>query len=125
YIKASDTDFVVFGENAKDTLESYRLQLSQDPSNVGSTEDSDLEKRKGKIERVIGTTQKNGQVMQFLLKDDEVIYSVNAGKEPLTIFLQKNDEVNREANSRENNVGVVENINIRGLSKDQAPKTEE
>src|SRR5699024_9849022 len=91
----------------------------------GSTEDSDLEKRKGKIERVIVTTQKNGQVIQFLLKDDDVIYSVNAGKEPLALFLQKNDEVNFEANIRENNVGVVENINIKGLSKEQAPKTEE
>ena len=125
YIKANDTDFVVFGENAKDTLESYRLRLSQDPSNVGSTGDSELEKRKGKVERVIVTTQKNGQVIQFLLKDDDVIYSVNAGKEPLALFLQKDDEVNLEANIRENNIGVVENIKIKGLSKEQAPETEE
>src|SRR5699024_2186749 len=111
YIKANDTDFVVFVENAKDKIESYRLRLSQYTSNVGSTEDSDLEKRKGKIERVIVTTQMNCQVIQFLLKDDDDIYSVNAGKEPLALFLQKNDEVNFEANIHENKVVVFAIIN--------------
>lgn len=122
YIKANDADFVVFGDHAKETLESYRLQLAQDPSNVGATEESDMQKRKGIIERVIVTTQKNGQVIQFLLKNDKTIYSVNAGNSPLALFLMQGDEVEFEANIRENNVGVVDELNIKGLSEDQAPR---
>ncbi|WP_404451405.1 DNA-binding protein [Virgibacillus necropolis] len=117
YIKASDADFVVFGDTARETLEAYRLQLLQDPSNVSSTGDTPLQKRSGEINRVLVTTQKNSQVVQFLLKGDKTIYTITAGKAPLALFLQAGDQVQLEANIRDNGTGIVESISIEGLTE--------
>ncbi|WP_077324520.1 Yip1 family protein [Virgibacillus siamensis] len=118
YIKAGDADFVVFGDTAKETLEAYRLQLVQDPGNVESSGESNLEKIKGTVNRVLVTsTQKTGQVIQFILKNDQTIYTINAGKEPLALFLQSGDKVTFEALVRENGTGIVETIEIKGLTK--------
>lgn len=117
YIKASDSDFVVFGDTARETLEAYRLQLLQDPSNVSSSGDTPLQKRSGKVNRVLVTSQNNAQVVQFLLKGDKTIYTITAGKAPLSLFLQKGDQVQLEANIRENGTGIVETISIEGLTK--------
>jgi len=116
YIKADDADFVVFGDNAKDTLEAYRLQLAQDPGNVGATGEAKLEERDGVVSRFLVTNQKNGQAVQFILKGDKTIYTINAGQEPLSIFMQKGDKVEFKANIRENGIGLVESINIQGLT---------
>ncbi len=113
YIKAGDADFVVFGETARETLEAYRLQLTQDPSNVEASDESALETIRGEVNRVLVTsTQKSGQVIQFLLKDDQTIYTVNAGKEPLALFLQAGDNVELKANIRDNGTGIVDSIEI-------------
>ncbi|WP_099157649.1 ECF transporter S component [Virgibacillus ndiopensis] len=118
YIKASDADFVVFGDSAREALEAYRLQLAQDPSNVSATGESELEKISGEVNRVLVTTQKNGQqVVQFLLKDDKTIYTINAGKAPLALFLQSGDNVELEANIRDNGTGIVDTISIKGLTE--------
>lgn len=116
YIKASDSDFVVFGDTANQTLESYRLQLAQDPSNVESTDEPSQEKRKGEVERLLVSTQKAGQVVQFLLKGDKTIYTINAGNEPLAIFLTRGDKVQFEANIRDNGTGIVDTIEVEGLT---------
>lgn len=117
YIKAGDADFVVFGDTARETLEAYRLQLAQNPSNVESSGESNLETVKGKVNRVLVTsTQKTGQVIQFILKNDKTIYTVNAGKEPLALFLQSGDKVSFEAIIRENGTGIIETIEIKGLT---------
>lgn len=117
YIKASDSDFVVFGDTASETLESFRLALAQDPSNVESTEKSALKEINGEVDRALVTTQKAGQVIQFLLKGDKTIYTVNAGKAPLALFLQKGDKVKIKANLRDNGTGIVDTIEIEGLTK--------
>lgn len=117
YIKASDSDFVVFGDTARSTLEAYRLALAQDPSNVESTGEAALEKRNGIVERVVVTTQDKKQIVQFLLKDDPTIYTVNSGKAPRSIFLQIGDKVQLEANMRDNQTGIVETISIEGLTE--------
>ncbi|API91339.1 hypothetical protein J32TS6_33620 [Virgibacillus pantothenticus] len=116
YIKAADSDFVVFGDTARSTLESYRLALAQDPSNVESTGEASLEKRNGTVERVLVTTQDKNQVVQFLLQDDPIIYTVNSGKAPRAIFLQTGDKVELEANIRDNQTAIVETISIEGLT---------
>lgn len=116
YIKADDADFVVFGDNAKETLEAYRLQLAQDPGNVGSTGNADIESREGTVNRVLVTNQKNGQAVQFILKGDKTIYTINAGQEPLALFMQQGDDVRFKANIRENGIGIVEEIVIKGLT---------
>ncbi len=117
YIKAADSDFVVFGDTARSTLDAYRLALAQDPSNVESTEEAALEKRAGTIERVIVTTQDTKQIVQFLLEDDPTIYTVNSGKAPKSIFLQTGDKVELEANMRDNQTAIVETITIDALSQ--------
>ncbi|WP_042225050.1 DNA-binding protein [Oceanobacillus manasiensis] len=117
YIKAADSDFVVFGDTARGTLESYRLALAQDPSNVSSTGDATLEQRSGEVERVLVSNQDSGQVVQFLIEGDTTIYNVNSGKAPLSIFLQPGDNVSLEANIRDNNTGIVESIDIEGLTE--------
>ncbi|ASN06927.1 DNA-binding protein [Virgibacillus necropolis] len=117
YIKASDSDFVVFGDTARETLEAYRLQLLQDPSNVSSSGETPLQKRSGEVNRVLVTTQNNGQVVQFLLKGDKTIYTITAGKAPLALFLQAGDNVQLEANIRDNGTGIVETISIDGLTE--------
>ncbi|MFZ3580010.1 DNA-binding protein [Virgibacillus sp. DJP39] len=117
YIKASDSDFVVFGDTARETLEAYRLQLLQDPSNVSSSGETPLQDRSGVVNRVLVSTQKNGQVVQFLLKGDKTIYTITAGKSPLALFLQAGDQVELEANIRDNGTGIVETITIEGLTE--------
>lgn len=117
YIKASDSDFVVFGNTAREALEAYRLQLLQDPSNVSSTGESPLQNRSGEVNRVLVTEQENSQVVQFLLKGDKTIYTITAGKAPLALFLQAGDQVQIEANIRENGTGIVEKISIEGLTE--------
>ncbi|OZU87712.1 DNA-binding protein [Virgibacillus indicus] len=117
YIKAADSDFVVFGDTARQTLESYRLALATDPSNVESTGEAALENRSGKVSRVLVTTQDKTQIVQFLLNGDKTIYTINSGKAPLAIFLQEGDSVQLEANLRDNGTGIVETIEIDGLTQ--------
>lgn len=117
YIKAGDADFAVFGDTAKETLQAYRLQLAQDPSNVESSGEAELETIEGQVNRVLVTTQKNGQVIQFLLKGDRTIYTVNAGKAPLALFLQPGDNVTLKVNLRNNGTGIVDSIEIKQLKK--------
>ncbi|WP_106494626.1 DNA-binding protein [Lentibacillus sp. Marseille-P4043] len=117
YIKAADSDFVVFGDTARETLESYRLALAQDPSNVEATGESALEEVKGEVDRALVTTQKAGQVVQFLLKGDKTIYTINVGKAPLALFLREGDNVKMEANIRDNGTGIVDSIEIEGLTE--------
>lgn len=113
YIKAADSDFVVFGDTARQTLDAYRLALAQDPSNVESTgEASGLESVEGVIERAVVTNQDTGQLIQFILEDDPTIYTLNSSKAPLAVFLQKGDNVSLEANVLDNGTAIVENITI-------------
>lgn len=116
YIKAADSDFVVFGDTAKQTLDAYRIALAQDPSNVESTgESAGLESVSGEIERVVITTQSTGQLIQFLLTDDKTIYTMSSTKAPLAVFLQQGDLVELKANKLDNGTAIVEAIEIDGL----------
>ncbi|RDW20333.1 DNA-binding protein [Oceanobacillus arenosus] len=118
YIKAADSDFVVFGDTASQTLDAYRLALVQDPSNVGSTgEASTLETINGKVNRVVVTTQETGQLIQFLLAGDQTIYTINASKAPLAVFMQADDKVTLEANVLDNGTAIVESLTIEGLTE--------
>ncbi len=116
YIKAADSDFVVFGDTAKQTLDAYRIALAQDPSNVESTgEAAGHESVSGEIERVVITTQTTGQLIQFLLTNDTTIYTLSSTKAPLAVFLQQGDHVQLEANKLDNGTAIVEAIEIDGL----------
>ncbi|MFD1850429.1 DNA-binding protein [Oceanobacillus bengalensis] len=117
YIKAADADFVVFGDTARQTLDAYRLALAQDPSNVESTGETALDKRDGVIDRVVVTTQDTGQLVQFLLIGDKTIYTVNSSKAPLSVFLQRGDRIELEANILDNGTAIVENLAIEGLAE--------
>ncbi|AXI08367.1 DNA-binding protein [Oceanobacillus zhaokaii] len=118
YIKAADSDFVVFGDTASQALDAYRLALVQDPSNVGSTgEASTLETINGEVNRVVVTTQETGQLIQFLLTDDQTIYTINASKAPLAVFMQAEDRVTLEANVLDNGTAIVESLTIKGLAE--------
>ncbi|WP_164670073.1 DNA-binding protein [Virgibacillus doumboii] len=118
YIKADDADFAVFGDTARETLEAYRLQLAQNPSNVEATGESNLKTVQGEVNRVLVSTQeKTGQVVQFILKGDQTIYTINAGKEPLALFMKSGDRVTLEALIRDNGTGIVESIEIEELMK--------
>lgn len=116
YIKASDSDFVVFGDTARQTLDAYRMQIAQDPSNPSATGDKNIEKRNGTVDRLLVSNQKSGQVVQFLLVGDQTIYTVNASNAPLAIFLKTGDVVKLEANISDGS-GIVEKIVIEGLTK--------
>ncbi|SDL75821.1 DNA-binding protein [Sediminibacillus halophilus] len=117
YIKANDSDFVVFGETAEETLAAYRMQLAQDPGNPEASEDVELETISGEVNRSLVTSTASGQSVQFILKDDTTIYTVNASKAPLAIFLQQGDVVEMEVKIRDNDVGTVEQISIASLEK--------
>ncbi|MFC4025707.1 DNA-binding protein [Oceanobacillus longus] len=117
YIKAADSDFVVFGDSARQTLDAYRLALAQDPSNVESTgETSGLEERSGEVDRVVVTNQETGQLIQFILTDDQTIYTLNSTKAPLAVFLQQGDLVQFDVNVLDNGTAIVEKLEIEGLN---------
>ncbi len=116
YIKASDSDFVVFGDTARQTLDAYRMQIAQDPSNPSATGDKNIEKRNGTVDRLLVSNQKSGQVVQFLLVGDQTIYTVNASNAPLAIFLKTGDVVELTANISDGS-GIVEKFIIEGLTK--------
>ncbi len=117
YIKANDSDFVVFGDTANETLDAYRMALLQDPSNPGATDDTNTEQITGEVDRVLVTSSEQGQVVQFLLTNDATIYTVNASKSPLTIFLEKGDSIDAEVQILDNGTATVEEIKIEGLTQ--------
>ncbi|QGH34285.1 DNA-binding protein [Gracilibacillus salitolerans] len=117
YIKANDSDFVVFGDTANETLDAYRMALLQDPSNPGATDDTNTEQITGEVDRVLVTSSEQGQVVQFLLTNDATIYTVNASKSPLTIFLEKGDSIDAEVQILDNGTATVEEITIEGLTQ--------
>ncbi|WP_102028563.1 Yip1 family protein [Salirhabdus sp. Marseille-P4669] len=117
YIKAADSDFVVFGDTAKETLDKYRLALAQDPSNVESTGETSLEEQSGVVDRVVVTTQNTDQLVQFILTGDKTIYTINASKAPLSIFIQEGDRVELKANILGNGTAIVEELSIEGLTE--------
>lgn len=116
YIKAADSDFAVFGDTAKQTLNAYRLQIAQDPSNVEGSQEVDLTEKSGVINRVLVTSTESRQSVQFLLEGDTTIYTVTTSKAPLSIFLKEGDQVDLEARIRENGTGTVETMQIEGIS---------
>ncbi|UOQ48083.1 DNA-binding protein [Gracilibacillus caseinilyticus] len=117
YIKANDSDFVVFGDTAKETLDAYRMALLQAPGNVGSTGEVETESVSGEVNRVLVTSTEQGQVVQFLLTDNSTIYSVNASKAPMAIFLEQGDRINAEVKVLDNGTATVEEMTIEGLSQ--------
>lgn len=117
YIKANDSDFAVFGDTAKQTLNAYRLQLAQDPSNVEGGADVELTEKSGTINRVLVTSTDERQSVQFLLKGETTIYTVTTSKAPLAIFLKEGDQVELEARVRENSTATVEEMKIKGISE--------
>lgn len=116
YIKAADSDFAVFGDTAKQTLNAYRLQIAQDPSNVEGSQEVDLTEKSGVIKRVLVTSTESRQSVQFLLEGETTIYTVTTSKAPLSIFLKEGDQVDLEARIRENGTGTVETMQIEGIS---------
>ncbi|SER99195.1 hypothetical protein SAMN04487944_114115 [Gracilibacillus ureilyticus] len=117
YIKANDSDFVVFGETANKALDAYRMALLQNPGNVGATDEALLETKTGEINRVLVTSTEQGQVVQFLLQADQTIYTVNASNVPLAIFLEKGDKITAEVNMLDNGTATVETMKIEGLTQ--------
>lgn len=116
YIKADDSDFAVFGETAKETLNAYRLQIAQSPSSVGGSEGVDLTEKSGTVNRVLVTSTDSRQSVQFLLEGETTIYTVNTSKAPLAIFLQDGDAVDLQARIRENGTATVEELQIEGIN---------
>lgn len=116
YINAADSDFVVFGETANQTLKNYRIALQQNPGFVNSSDGAEIVKVKGEIDRVLVSTSDNIQIVQFILKNDPIIYTVNTTIEPKAIFLNKGDTVNMEVKIRDGATGSVESIEIEGLT---------
>lgn len=117
YIKANDSDFVVFGDTANETLDAYRMALLQDPGNVGATDSAMTEQVTGEVDRVLVTSTEQGQVVQFVLTNESTIYTVNASKSPLAIFLEKGDNIHAEAQILDNGTATVEEITIEGLTE--------
>ncbi|MYL72546.1 DNA-binding protein [Halobacillus litoralis] len=116
YIKAADSDFAVFGDTAKQTLNAYRLQIAQDPSSVEGSQGVDLTEKAGTINRVLVTSTDSRQSVQFLLEGETTIYTVNTSKAPLAIFLKEGDQVNIQARIRENGTATVEEMQIQGIN---------
>ncbi|WP_226585610.1 DNA-binding protein [Halobacillus litoralis] len=116
YIKASDSDFAVFGETAKQTLNAYRLQIAQDPSSVEGSQSVDLTEKSGVVSRVLVTSTDERQSVQFLLEGETTIYTVNTSKAPLSIFLQEGDQVEIGARIRDNGTATVEDMQIEGIN---------
>ncbi|WP_163579465.1 DNA-binding protein [Gracilibacillus saliphilus] len=117
YIKANDSDFVVFGDTANETLDAYRMALLQDPGNVGATDETVTEQVTGEVDRVLVTSSEQGQIVQFLLTDDATIYTVNASKSPLAIFLEKGDSIDAEVQILDNGTATVEELVIEELTE--------
>ncbi|GGM40134.1 hypothetical protein GCM10011351_27810 [Paraliobacillus quinghaiensis] len=117
YIDASDSDFVVFGDTARGTLDSYRIALQQDPSKVEASDDVKVETRSGTVNRVIVITNETARTVQFLLVDDDTIYTLNASNAPLALFLKEGDQVTMQVKIRDQQVGIVEEIAIEGLNE--------
>ncbi|CDQ21425.1 hypothetical protein SAMN05192559_11044 [Halobacillus karajensis] len=116
YIKADDSDFAVFGDTAKQTLNAYRLQIAQDPSSVEGSQGVDLTEKSGRVNRVLVTSTDSRQSVQFLLEGETTIYTVNTSKAPLAIFLQEGDRVTIQARVRENGTATVEEMQIEGVN---------
>ncbi|OQM44712.1 DNA-binding protein [Anoxybacillus sp. UARK-01] len=116
YIKANDSDFAVFGDTAKETLDAYRMALMQDPGNIGATEETVTEPVEGVVSRVSVTSSEKGQVVYFLLENDTTIYIVNASKFPLSIFLEKGDRIKARAQVLDNETATIEDLTIEGLT---------
>ncbi|SDP13306.1 DNA-binding protein [Halobacillus aidingensis] len=116
YIKAADSDFAVFGDTAKQTLNAYRLQIAQDPSSVEGSQGVDLTEKSGTINRVLVTSTDSRQSVQFLLEGETPIYTVNTSKAPLAIFLKEGDQVNMQARIRDNGTATVESMQIQGIN---------
>ncbi|MBX0359785.1 DNA-binding protein [Halobacillus sp. Nhm2S1] len=116
YIKAADSDFAVFGDTAKQTLNAYRLQIAQDPSSVEGSQGVDLTEKSGTINRVLVTSTDSRQSVQFLLEGETTIYTVNTSKAPLAIFLKEGDQVNIQARIRDNGTATVEEMQIQGIN---------
>ncbi|WP_208586321.1 DNA-binding protein [Gracilibacillus suaedae] len=117
YIKANDSDFVVFGDTANETLDAYRMALLQAPGNVGATDETATERVTGEVDRVLVTSSEQGQIVQFLLTDDTTIYTVNASKAPLAIFLEKGDNIEAEVQILDNGTATVEELVINELTQ--------
>ncbi|WP_406945295.1 DNA-binding protein [Halobacillus sp. SY10] len=116
YIKAADSDFAVFGDTAKQTLNAYRLQIAQDPSSVEGSQGVELTEKSGTINRVLVTSTDSRQSVQFLLEGETTIYTVNTSKAPLAIFLKEGDQVNMQARIRDNGTATVESMQIQGIN---------
>ncbi|WP_229720202.1 DNA-binding protein [Oceanobacillus neutriphilus] len=117
YIKANDSDFVVFGDTANAALDAYRMALLQDPGNTGATGDTVTETVQGTVSRVVINSTEQGQIIQFLLEDDTTIYTVNASKAPLAIFLEQGDNIEAEAQLLDNGTATIEVMEIEGLTE--------
>lgn len=115
YIKADDADFVVFGDTANETLDAYRMALLQRPGNVEATDDAMLENINGTVTRVLVTSTEQGQAVQFLLENDQTIYTINASKFPHAIFLQPTDKVEAEVLVIDENNATIEALKVEGL----------
>ncbi|GAE94054.1 hypothetical protein JCM21714_3185 [Gracilibacillus boraciitolerans JCM 21714] len=63
------------------------------------------------------TSSEQGQIVQYLLSGDTTIYTVNASKAPLAIFLEKGDAITAEVQLLDNGTATVEEIEIEGLSE--------
>lgn len=117
YIKADDSDFVVFGDTANAALDAYRMALLQDPGNTGATDDAVTENVQGTVDRVLVSSTEQGQVVQFLLEEDTTIYTVNSSKVPLAIFLEQGDNIEAEAQMLDNGTATIEAMEIEGLAE--------
>lgn len=117
YIKANDSDFVVFGDTANATLDAYRMALLQDPGNTEATGEAVYDTVKGTVQRVLVHSTEQGQVVQFLLENDTTIFTVNASKAPLAIFLQEGDKIKAEVQLLDNGTAALETIAIEGLTE--------
>ncbi|ENH97139.1 nucleic acid binding protein [Gracilibacillus halophilus YIM-C55.5] len=117
YIKANDSDFAVFGDTANETLDAYRMALLQNPGNVGATDEANLTPVSGTVDRVLVTSTEEGQMVQFLLENDQTIYTVNASTVPRAIFLSSGDMIEAQVQEMDGNTATVEEMTIDQLTE--------
>ncbi|SNZ13968.1 hypothetical protein SAMN05421503_2180 [Terribacillus aidingensis] len=118
YVRAADSDYVVFGDDAESTLQAYRLQLSTDPSTAESTGDAPVQQVSGEVTRLYIAGESSGtKTIQFLLEGQDTIYSISSADAPYAIFLKEGDQVSFEAAMHEDaSSATLEQISIVGLN---------
>lgn len=115
YVNAVDNDIVVDGDDAQSTLDSYRVDLLAKGSNNQNTEVGELEEISGVVKRVQILNSGENTLVNFLLADQEGIFSVNISDYPYALFLETGDNVTFKAANSNQPMTLVQELTIKSL----------